>query len=206
LSVPVEMVRTVIAELLGIPFAGHETTVSLIGNAVLVLLQQPDQRAELERDPALIAPAIEELLRYDGPVERALNRWAERRHQARRLQARQPLLPRRAARTSRGRGRADDVVSPAAGAAARGSRRRAVLATGAALPQPRLAAGDLVARSDRQLIRSLRLRPPSMSFSSGTVSTTRRTTGTRNPGMSPRRSASSTARSRPARSAVSIVC
>jgi cytochrome P450 len=56
--------------------AGHETTVSLIGNAVLVLLQHPDHRAELERDPTLIAPAIEELLRYDGPVERALNRWA----------------------------------------------------------------------------------------------------------------------------------
>jgi cytochrome P450 len=56
--------------------AGHETTVSLIGNAVLVLLQHADQRAELERDPTLIAPAIEELLRFDGPVERALNRWA----------------------------------------------------------------------------------------------------------------------------------
>jgi cytochrome P450 len=56
--------------------AGHETTVSLIGNAVLVLLQHGDQRAELERDPTLIAPAIEELLRFDGPVERALNRWA----------------------------------------------------------------------------------------------------------------------------------
>jgi cytochrome P450 len=56
--------------------AGHETTVSLLGNAVLVLLQHADQRAELERDPTLIAPAIEELLRFDGPVERALNRWA----------------------------------------------------------------------------------------------------------------------------------
>jgi cytochrome P450 len=56
--------------------AGHETTVSLIGNAVLVLLKHPEHRARVERDPALIGPAIEELLRYEGPVERALNRWA----------------------------------------------------------------------------------------------------------------------------------
>ena len=56
--------------------AGHETTVSLIGNAVLALLQHPEQCAELERDPARIAAAIEELLRYDSPVERTLNRWA----------------------------------------------------------------------------------------------------------------------------------
>ena len=56
--------------------AGHETTVSLIGNAVLALLQDPDQRAALERDPTRMSHAIEELLRYDGPVERTLNRWA----------------------------------------------------------------------------------------------------------------------------------
>jgi cytochrome P450 len=56
--------------------AGHETTVSLIGNAVLALLQHPDQREALERDPTRMSHAIEELLRYDGPVERTLNRWA----------------------------------------------------------------------------------------------------------------------------------
>ena len=56
--------------------AGHETTVGLIGNAVLALLQHPEQRAELERDPGRIAHAVEELLRYDSPVERTLNRWA----------------------------------------------------------------------------------------------------------------------------------
>jgi cytochrome P450 len=56
--------------------AGHETTVSLIGNAVLALLEHPDQRAELQSDPERISPAIEELLRYDSPVERTLNRWA----------------------------------------------------------------------------------------------------------------------------------
>jgi cytochrome P450 len=56
--------------------AGHETTVSLIGNAVLALLQNPDQRAAVERDPAKVPHAIEELLRYDGPVERTFYRWA----------------------------------------------------------------------------------------------------------------------------------
>src|SRR5256885_858553 len=56
--------------------AGHETTVSLIGNAVLALLQHPDQRKALESDPTLMSHAIEELLRYDGAVERTLNRWA----------------------------------------------------------------------------------------------------------------------------------
>jgi cytochrome P450 len=56
--------------------AGHETTVSLIGNAVLALLEHPDQRAELQGDPERMSHAIEELLRYDSPVERTLNRWA----------------------------------------------------------------------------------------------------------------------------------
>jgi cytochrome P450 len=56
--------------------AGHETTVGLIGNAVLALLEHPAERARLEREPALPASAIEELVRYDGPVERALHRWA----------------------------------------------------------------------------------------------------------------------------------
>jgi cytochrome P450 len=56
--------------------AGHETTVSLIGNATLALLTHPEQREALERDPALLPRAVEELIRYDGPVERTLNRWA----------------------------------------------------------------------------------------------------------------------------------
>jgi len=56
--------------------AGHETTVSLIGNAVLALLQQPHQLEALRDDPQLVPNAIEELIRYDGPVERTLNRWA----------------------------------------------------------------------------------------------------------------------------------
>jgi cytochrome P450 PksS len=56
--------------------AGHETTVNLIGNGTLALLQYPDQRARLQSEPALIKPAIEELLRYASPVEMATERYA----------------------------------------------------------------------------------------------------------------------------------
>ncbi|MDX2702518.1 cytochrome P450 [Streptomyces sp. PA03-6a] len=62
-------------------FAGFETTVNLIGNGTYTLLRHPEQRRRLqdslargEREP--LATAVEELLRYDGPVELATWRFA----------------------------------------------------------------------------------------------------------------------------------
>lgn len=62
-------------------FAGFETTVNLIGNGTYALLRHPAQRARLREaavrgDTGLLATAVEELLRYDGPVELATWRFA----------------------------------------------------------------------------------------------------------------------------------
>jgi pimeloyl-[acyl-carrier protein] synthase len=51
-------------------FAGHETTVNLIGNGMLALLRYPRELKRLRDDLRLIGGAIEELLRYDSPVQR----------------------------------------------------------------------------------------------------------------------------------------
>lgn len=62
-------------------FAGFETTVNLIGNGTYALLTHPEQRARLQaslaaRETALLETGVEELLRYDGPVELATWRFA----------------------------------------------------------------------------------------------------------------------------------
>ncbi|MDN8588883.1 cytochrome P450 [Paenibacillus sp. 11B] len=67
-------------ELLGVValliIAGHETTVNLIGNGILALLEHPEQRELLINRPELIHNAVEEMLRYNGPVEFSTSRWA----------------------------------------------------------------------------------------------------------------------------------
>ncbi|GHI02642.1 cytochrome [Streptomyces cellostaticus] len=56
--------------------AGHETTVNLIGNGVLALLTHPGQLAALRADMSLLDGAVEEMLRYEGPVQSATFRYA----------------------------------------------------------------------------------------------------------------------------------
>jgi cytochrome P450 len=55
--------------------AGHETTVNLISGGTLALLEYPEQAERLRRDPSLVKPAVEELLRYTSPVEMATERY-----------------------------------------------------------------------------------------------------------------------------------
>ena len=56
--------------------AGHDTTTTFIGNAVVALLGDPDQLETLREDPDRIPAAVEELLRYDAPVPHSTFRYA----------------------------------------------------------------------------------------------------------------------------------
>jgi cytochrome P450 len=51
-------------------FAGHETTVNLLGNGLVAMLRAPGQWAALRADPGLARAAVEEMLRFDTPVQR----------------------------------------------------------------------------------------------------------------------------------------
>ena len=63
---PPELLATLVLLLV----AGHETTVNLIGNGTLALLRHPEQLKKLRAEPSRIGNAVEELLRYDSPVQR----------------------------------------------------------------------------------------------------------------------------------------
>lgn len=67
-----ELVATIFLLLI----AGYETTVNLIGNGALALLQHPEERERFEREPALAGSAIEEVLRYTSPLDMATQRFA----------------------------------------------------------------------------------------------------------------------------------
>jgi hypothetical protein len=60
-----ELIATCILLLL----AGNETTTHLIGNGMLALLRNPDERRRLQADPSLIETAVDEMLRYEGSVQ-----------------------------------------------------------------------------------------------------------------------------------------
>ncbi|GAA3165213.1 cytochrome P450 [Blastococcus jejuensis] len=57
--------------------AGHDTTTSLIGNGTVALLLHPEQRDALVADPGLVPRAIEEILRWDAPVQHSTFRYTQ---------------------------------------------------------------------------------------------------------------------------------
>jgi cytochrome P450 len=57
------------AQCIALLFAGHETTRNLIGNGMYTLLQHPEQTTELREQPEIIRTAVEEILRYESPVQ-----------------------------------------------------------------------------------------------------------------------------------------
>jgi len=57
------------AQCIALLFAGHETTRNLIGNGMYTLLKHPQETAELREKPEMIRSAVEEILRYESPVQ-----------------------------------------------------------------------------------------------------------------------------------------
>ena len=57
--------------------AGHETTVNLIGNGMLALFAHPEQMEKLRADSSLVTSAVEEILRFESPVEMATERYTK---------------------------------------------------------------------------------------------------------------------------------
>ncbi len=66
----------VIANIILMVFAGHETTMNLLSNGIVAFDRFPDQWQRLRADHSLLRPATEECLRFDGPI-RGLGRWAK---------------------------------------------------------------------------------------------------------------------------------
>lgn len=71
-KLPVESIAPMATLLL---IAGHETTVNLIANGILALLRAPEERARLAAEPGREIGLVEELLRYEPPVQFIQNRW-----------------------------------------------------------------------------------------------------------------------------------
>lgn len=65
-----------IANIILLVFAGHETTMNTLANGIVAFDRQPDQWMRLRREEGLERPATEEILRYEGPI-RAQARWAK---------------------------------------------------------------------------------------------------------------------------------
>ena len=68
--------RELLSTIFQLIVAGHDTTTTFIGNAVVALLEEPDQLALLRSDPDRLPAATEELLRYDAPVPHSTFRYA----------------------------------------------------------------------------------------------------------------------------------